>query len=93
VFNVATGRLKVIDFGAASRLNRQNEPIAWMATGTLSYACPEQTGRISHAVDQRTDLYSLGVTLYDMLTGRVPFEGSTPLEVLHAHIARNPRPP
>lgn len=93
VLNMQTGRLKVIDFGVASRLTRQNEPIAWMVMGTLAYASPEQTGRISRTMDYRSDLYSLGVTLYELLTGRLPFEGSTALEVMYGHIARSPRPP
>lgn len=61
--------------------------------GTPAYLSPEQTGRLNRPVDYRTDLYSLGVTLYEMLTGRVPFEGSDTLELVHAHIAREPPSP
>ena len=53
---------------------------------------PEQTGRMNRSLDRRTDLYSLGVAFYHLLTGRLPFEASDPLELVHAHIARAPRP-
>ena len=53
---------------------------------------PEQTGRMNRSLDRRTDLYSLGVAFYHLLTGRLPFEASDPLELVHAHIARAPAP-
>jgi serine/threonine protein kinase len=61
--------------------------------GTLHYISPEQTGRMNRTVDYRTDLYSLGITFYEMLTGTVPFESHDSLEVIHSHIARKPVPP
>src|SRR4029077_6903818 len=61
--------------------------------GTLAYMAPEQTGRMNRSIDSRSDLYSLGVTLYEMLTGAPPFAGSDPLEWVHCHIARQPVPP
>jgi predicted ATPase/signal transduction histidine kinase/CheY-like chemotaxis protein len=61
--------------------------------GTVAYMSPEQTGRTSRTVDFRTDFYSLGVTLYEILTGRLPFDSDDPLEVIHSHIARLPLPP
>lgn len=61
--------------------------------GTLAYIAPEQTGRVNWFVDHRTDLYALGVTLYELLTGRLPFAGDDPLELIHAHLARMPRLP
>jgi len=59
----------------------------------LAYISPEQTGRMNCAIDYRTDFYSLGVLLYRMLTGRLPFDAGDPLELAHSHIARLPKPP
>ena len=61
--------------------------------GTLAYMAPEQTGRMNRSIDSRSDLYSLGVTLYEMLTGSLPFTASDPMEWVHCHIARQPVPP
>ncbi|MCP4749051.1 MAG: AAA family ATPase [Desulfobacteraceae bacterium] len=61
--------------------------------GLLPYISPEQTGRMNQAVDLRSDFYSLGVTLYELFTGKLPFEGSDPIEIIHAHIAKEPLPP
>ncbi|WP_437683528.1 AAA family ATPase [Sorangium sp. So ce131] len=61
--------------------------------GTLAYMSPEQTGRMNRFIDRRTDLYSLGVTFYEMLTGALPFGESEPMDLIHGHIARTPAPP
>ena len=58
--------------------------------GTLAYMAPEQTGRMNRSIDSRSDLYSLGVTFYQMLTGTLPFAASDPMELVHSHIARPP---
>src|SRR4029077_16589406 len=58
--------------------------------GTLPYMAPEQTGRMNRSIDSRSDLYSMGVVLYEMLTGTLPFTASDPMELVHAHIARQP---
>jgi histidine kinase len=61
--------------------------------GTLPYISPEQTGRMNRKVDRRSDLYSLGATFYEMLTGRTPFPECSPLEMVYNHLAREPEPP
>jgi PAS domain S-box-containing protein len=61
--------------------------------GTLAYIAPEQTGRMSRGVDRRADLYALGATFYEMLTGGPPFSVRDPMELLHAHVARRPHAP
>jgi len=81
-------------FLIASRLRRERqapEPPEFIA-GTLPYMAPEQTGRMNRSIDSRSDLYSLGVTLYQMLTGSLPFIASDPMEWVHCHIARHPVP-
>jgi diguanylate cyclase (GGDEF)-like protein len=62
-------------------------------TGTLAYLAPEQTGRTGRPVDQRSDLYAFGATLYELATGRPPFGNGDPLHLLHDHLARRPDPP
>jgi PAS domain S-box-containing protein len=82
-------------FGIASRLAREHrapEPPEVIA-GTLAYMAPEQTGRMNRSVDSRSDLYALGVTFYEMLTGTLPFTAADPMEWVHCHIARRPVPP
>jgi predicted ATPase/tRNA A-37 threonylcarbamoyl transferase component Bud32 len=93
--NEKTGAVTLIDFGIATRLPRepQRPESPPMLEGTLAYVSPEQTGRMNRVVDSRTDLYSLGVTLYEMLTGVLPFQSRDPMELVHSHIARRPVPP
>jgi serine/threonine protein kinase len=92
--NPVTGQCWLSGFGIASRLPRERqvpEPPEVIA-GTLPYMAPEQTGRMNRSIDSRSDLYSLGVTLYEMLTGSLPFTASDPMEWVHCHIARHPVP-
>src|SRR5580658_6836057 len=88
-------RVWLTGFGIASRLPRERQAPAppEVISGTLAYMSPEQTGRMNRSVDTRSDLYSLGVTLYQMLTGVLPFAGADPLEWVHCHIARQPVAP
>ncbi len=95
VVNRATGQVKIIDFGLAVSFSPEQPGFQnpHLLEGTLAYLSPEQTGRISGEVDYRTDLYSLGATLYEILTGHLPFEGQDVLELVHSHLARQPIAP
>jgi PAS domain S-box-containing protein len=89
------GEVRLMGFGIASRLPRERqapEPPETIA-GTLAYMAPEQTGRMNRSIDARSDLYALGITLYQMLTGTLPFAAADPMEWVHCHIARKPPPP
>src|SRR5262249_42263469 len=74
------------------REHHSPEPPEFIA-GTLAYMAPEQTGRMSRSIDSRSDLYALGVTLYEMFTGSLPFTAEEPMEWVHCHIARKAVPP
>ncbi len=91
----ATGEVRLTGFGIASRLPRERQPPAppESIAGTFAYMAPEQTGRMNRSIDARSDLYALGVTLYQMLTGSLPFTAADPMEWVHCHIARRPVPP
>src|SRR6266404_4542935 len=93
--NRTTGEVKLTGFGIASRLPRERQAPAppESIAGTLAYMAPEQTGRMNRSIDARSDLYALGVTLYQMLTGSLPFTAAEPMEWVHCHIARKPVPP
>ncbi|MCU0537266.1 MAG: serine/threonine-protein kinase PknK [Hydrococcus sp. Prado102] len=95
VWNTHTKQLKIIDFGISTRLLQENillkNPNG--LEGTLAYISPEQTGRMNRAIDYRTDFYSLGVTFYELLTNRLPFNSNDPLELVHSHLAKYPLAP
>ena len=93
--NDSTSQVWLTGFGVASRLPRERQapsPPEFIA-GTLPYMAPEQTGRMNRSIDSRSDLYSLGMTFYQMLTGSLPFTAPDPMEWVHCHIARTPVPP
>jgi PAS domain S-box-containing protein len=95
VLDPVTEQVWLTGFGIASRLPRERqapEPPE-LISGTLAYMAPEQTGRLNRSVDSRSDLYALGVTFYQMLTGALPFIATDPMEWVHCHIARKPVAP
>ncbi|MEO0986155.1 MAG: ATP-binding sensor histidine kinase [Cyanobacteria bacterium J06639_14] len=85
-------QVQLIDFSIASLLPKETQAIQNPRSleGTLAYMAPEQTGRMNRAIDYRTDFYSLGITLYQLLTGKLPFTSDDPLELIHCHMAQLP---
>jgi len=95
IWNADTRQLNLIDFGIAGEAPERTvspKPPS-VPEGTLAYISPEQTGRINRPVDYRTDFYSLGVTVYQMLTMRLPFEAEDDPGMVHSHIAKTPLAP
>ena len=92
VYNPSTKTLKIIDFGISTQLPRQHFALKKpeVLEGTLAYMSPEQTGRMNRALDYRSDFYSLGVTFYQLFTGRLPFESDDAMEIVHCHLAKQP---
>ncbi|QRO00736.1 AAA family ATPase [Archangium violaceum] len=93
IVNDATGEVKVTDFGIASTLPLEHRSFRPASTveGTFAYLSPEQTGRMNRSVDHRSDLYSLGITFYEMLVGALPFSAEDVLGWFHCHLAVVPR--
>jgi PAS domain S-box-containing protein len=87
-----TKQIKLIDFSIASLLPRETQEIQSLngLEGTLAYLSPEQTGRMNRGIDYRSDFYSLGVTFFELLSGKLPFESHDPMELVHCHIAKLP---
>ncbi len=90
-----TRTVKLSGFGLATRLPRENSTTLSprLSRETLPYISPEQTGRMNRPLDYRSDFYSLGATLYELFSGKVPFGSREAMEIIHAHIARQPVPP
>jgi len=95
LINPNTMEVKLTDFSIASLLPKEVQELYALNVleGTIAYMSPEQTGRVNRGIDYRTDFYSLGVTFYELLTGRLPFESQDPLELVHAHISQHPPSP
>ena len=85
-----TQHVTLIDFSISSLLPKEQQQLVSpnILEGTLAYISPEQTGRMNRGIDYRTDFYSLGVTFYELLTGRLPFQSNDPMELVHCHIAK-----
>jgi predicted ATPase/GAF domain-containing protein/anti-anti-sigma regulatory factor/tRNA A-37 threonylcarbamoyl transferase component Bud32 len=94
LLRAGTHEVVLTDLGIATRLSRESCSAKRLESleGTLAYMSPEQTGRMNRSIDTRTDLYSLGVVLYEMLTGVLPFQTTDPIEIAHSHLARTPAP-
>ncbi|MEZ0372243.1 MAG: AAA family ATPase [Candidatus Sericytochromatia bacterium] len=95
LFDHASRRLKLVDFAVATRLPQRQGSLKSprILEGHLAYLSPELTGRMNRSVDYRTDFYALGVTLYQLLTDKLPFEAADALELIYCHIAQSPVPP
>lgn len=95
LLNEASGEVRIIDFGISSELSRERQDanMAKRLEGSLPYVSPEQTGRMNRDLDYRSDYYSLGITFFELLTGRLPFQADDTLEWVHSHISRRPPSP
>ncbi len=92
LINLQTKQVKLIDFSIASLLPKEQQEIQNpnILEGTLAYISPEQTGRMNRGIDYRSDYYSLGVTFYQLLTGKLPFKSDDAMKLVHCHLATMP---
>ncbi len=95
IISPADLKLKLIDFGIATKVSNQGQHQLnpGLLEGTIGYLSPEQTGRVNRYIDHRTDFYSLGVTMYELIVGRLPYQAQDIMGMIHAHIAESPKPP
>ncbi len=86
-----SGKVRLTGFGIATRAPRERQAPAppESIAGTPAYMAPQQTGRMNRSIDSRSDLYALGMTFYQVLTGSLPFTVTDPMELIHGHIARD----
>ena len=89
-----THQISLTDFGLASQLPQETQTVQSpnVLDGKLAYLSPEQTGRMNRGIDYRSDFYSLGITLYELLSGQLPFQSDDPLELVYCHLAKQPVP-
>ena len=94
IWNPDSGQVEIADFGAAFRLTASaaSQQMPELPRAQLAYVSPEHTGRIDRAVDHRSDLYNLGVTFYELLSGQRPFQSDDAMTLVHAHLAQRPAP-
>eukprot|EP01114_Cavostelium_apophysatum_P015318 TRINITY_DN4142_c0_g3_i6.p1 TRINITY_DN4142_c0_g3~~TRINITY_DN4142_c0_g3_i6.p1 ORF type:complete len:2083 (-),score=515.49 TRINITY_DN4142_c0_g3_i6:1406-7654(-) len=92
LYHIESKQVRITDFGIASLLSEETRSPTQSSFGSLLYMAPEQTGRMNRVVDYRTDFYSLGVTLFHLITGRVPFEKKDTMSLLYCHLAVEPPP-
>ncbi len=92
LINPITKQIKLIDFSIASLLPRETQTLKCpnILEGTLAYIPPEQTGRMNRGIDWRSDFYSLGITLFELLTGQLPFTSDDLMELMYCHLAKQP---
>ena len=95
IFDHKSNRISIIDYGISTQLTIENPVLQSpnVLEGSLNYISPEQTGRMNRSLDYRTDYYSFGITLYELLTQTIPFKSKDPMELIHSHIAKQPVPP
>ena len=95
LIQLETKQIQLIDFSISSLLPTEQQQLLNpnVLEGTLAYISPEQTGRMNRGIDYRSDFYSLGVTFFELLSGKLPFESSDPIELVHCHIAQKPKFP
>lgn len=94
-YSESTKEIKIVDFSRVSTLARENVDASNpnVLEGALPYISPEQTGRMNRPIDYRSDFYSLGVILYEIITGFLPFQGNDALELVPCHLVKQPVPP
>ena len=95
LYNQLTNQVKIIDFGLSTWLSIESKEVSnpTLLEAKLEYISPEQTTRMNRSIDYRTDLYSFGVCLYELLTGQKPFQSNDPMELIHSHLAKIPEEP
>jgi len=93
IFNPETGQIKLIDLCLSAGISCGISNLETLLEPSLAYISPEQTGRTNRDLDYRTDFYSLGAMLYELLAGKLPFDTTDPMELVHCHLAREPVPP